>query len=80
MNKKPAEQKSIEQKVDWASGQLNKYLIEQLPTEQMHLNKITATIEQILNWTSGHIFNLIAQAPPGGMRSGAERHEAKLVA
>ena len=41
----------------------------------MHLNKTTATIEQMLNWTSGQIFNLIAQgcpkSPPGGMRSGA---------
>ena len=54
MNKKSVEQKSIEQKVNWASGYLNKYLIDQIPTGQMHLNKITGTIEQMLNWTNCH--------------------------
>ena len=54
LNKKSVEQKSIEQKVNWASGYLNKYLIDQIPTGQMHLNKITGTIEQMLNWTNCH--------------------------
>ena len=54
LNKKSVEQKSIEQKVNWASGDLNKYLIDQIPTGQMHLNKITVTIEQMLNWANGH--------------------------
>ena len=49
LNKKSVQQKSIKQKVNWASGDLNKYLIDQIPTGQMHLNKITVTIEQMLN-------------------------------
>ena len=56
--------KTIEQKVTWASRQLNKYLIAQKPTEQiiqMYLNKITSTISKIWNWMKGHIFNLIVQ-------------------
>ena len=88
LNKMSVEQKSIEQKVswtkiNWTKSQLSKWISEQIfdwsnthwtnASEQNYWN----------NWTNVELNKLSQQgypeAPPGGMRSGAQRHEARGV-